>query len=170
MGVELTNGNIVLRRRTLDDVDAQINGQDESIIKWLDWDPPTPENVADMIVASDEAWDSGIRRFEFGIRNATTDDLIGNCLANCVDPLLAPGEVNLAYAVFSPWRGRGIAGQTVELFCEWLAKDPLCEVAILKIDLGNDASERVAYKHGFVQSGVIQTPKGMLNRFARNLR
>jgi hypothetical protein len=45
----LIDGVIALNTRTLADVDAQIAGQDADIVKWLNWDKPTPENVTSVI-------------------------------------------------------------------------------------------------------------------------
>jgi RimJ/RimL family protein N-acetyltransferase len=166
----LTDGVILLRPRTLDDVDAQMAGQDKEIVKWLDWEPPTRANVTEMIEASVAAWRDGLRRYDFGVCDSETGVLIGNALANCVDPLLDSGEVNIAYAVFPDWRGRGVAGRVAELLCGWLRDDLSVHTAVLKIDAGNNASHAVARRLGFTSSGSVSTEAGPLERFVRALK
>jgi RimJ/RimL family protein N-acetyltransferase len=106
---ELTDGVIVLRQRTLADVDAQLAGQDAETVKWLDWDAPTTENVTEMIVASARCWEETDGRCDFGVFDVSNGQLIGNSLANFVDPLLSESEVNVAYAVFATAHGHGFA-------------------------------------------------------------
>jgi RimJ/RimL family protein N-acetyltransferase len=166
----LSDGVVLLRPRTLADVDAQVAGQDEEIVKWLDWEPPTIANVTDMIEASTTSWRDGMRRYDFGICDSPTGVLIGNALANCVDPLLGPGEVNIAYAVFPGWRGSGVAGRVVDLLCGWLRDDFRVHTAVLKIDEANAASHSVARRLGFMPSGSVLTDTGPLERFVRPLR
>jgi RimJ/RimL family protein N-acetyltransferase len=163
----LSDDVITLRPRTLADVDAQMAGQDELYERWLEWDPPSRENVTAMIVASSEAWSTGLRRYDFGVVDASTGQLIGNALANHIDPLLDDGEVNVAYGVFPAWRGRGTAGRVVELLCEWLAESNDVTRAVLKIDVDNVASRIVAERLGFVLDGTITTEDGSLDRFVR---
>jgi RimJ/RimL family protein N-acetyltransferase len=154
--LELTDGVIILRPRTLADVDQQVAGQDVEIMTWLDWEAPTPENVSAMISSSIEAFGSGVLRFDLGVYDAGTGAMVGNGLANFADPLLQPGEVNIAYAVFPAWRRRGIATRVVELLCQWLCDQPDAHTAVLKIDAGNAASHAVARRSGFVRSGVVE--------------
>jgi RimJ/RimL family protein N-acetyltransferase len=166
---ELTDGVITLRRRTLADVNAHVQGQDDAISRWLDWDAPTVENVTAMIEQSNAAWESQLRRYEFGISDASRGHLQGICLANCLDPLLEAGDVNLAYVVFPNHRGQGLAGRAIELLCGWVANDSAAETAVLKIDDDNTASRKVAAKHGFIAASVIETPTGWLRKYVRPL-
>jgi RimJ/RimL family protein N-acetyltransferase len=170
MSEQITDGTIVLRPRTHADIDAQLAGQDGEINRWLDWDPPTRENVTEMIDSAANARNSSKRLYDFAICDARTGDLIGNCLANCVDPLLNDHEVNIAYAVFPDWRGRGIASRTVDLLCAWISADALVTTAVLKINEQNIASIRVATRLGFAKDGTISTPTDLLDRYVRPLR
>jgi RimJ/RimL family protein N-acetyltransferase len=164
----LTDGVIILRQRTLADVDAQIVGQDAEIVKWLDWDAPTTENVTAMIEASMRAWQMNDGRCDFGVYSAATGELIGNSLANFADPLLGSGEVNLAYAVFTAARGNGVAKRVVNLLCDWIERRNPSLHPILKIDAGNVASKHVAKQCRFTPDGSIQTDNGELERWIRS--
>jgi RimJ/RimL family protein N-acetyltransferase len=163
----LSDGVITLRPRTLSDVDAQMAGQDHLYEQWLDWDPPSRESVTAMIVAASQSWDQGTERYDFGVFDAESDALIGNALANHIDPLLGVGEVNIAYGVFPSWRGRGVAGRIVELLCGWLSEHPAATTAVLKIDADNHGSLVVAKRHGFISDGTITVANGALDRFVR---
>ncbi len=144
------------------------------ITRWLGWDPPTVENATAMIEESSAAWEADLGRYEFGMYDASIGEPVGICLANCLDPLLDEGEVNLAYVVFPEYRGQGLAGRAIELLCAWVATvaaaDGTVVAAVLKIDLENEASKRVAAKHGFINVGTVETPTGVLDKFSRALR
>jgi RimJ/RimL family protein N-acetyltransferase len=161
------DGSVALRPRRLDDVAAQIAGQDDEITRWLDWPEPTEDGVRAMVEASMRAWDAGGPRFDFSITDAVTGEVAGVASLNLADPVLDPGEVNLAYAVYPRWRGRGWAGRTVELLCRWARENTGAATVILKIDEGNPASARVAVKAGFVHDGFIDASDGSGERWAR---
>jgi RimJ/RimL family protein N-acetyltransferase len=169
MSVILSDGVVMLRPRTLNDVEAQIAGQDTEITRWLEWDEPTRANVTKMIEGTTAWWREGMRKYDFGIQDATTEVLIGNALANCVDPELSQNEANIAYAVFPSWRQRGVASRVVELLCNWLVDDPLIDTVILKIDPANDASTAVAKRLGFHLDATSVTDASKVHRYARKL-
>jgi RimJ/RimL family protein N-acetyltransferase len=169
MSVILSDGVVTLRPRTLDDIEAQIAGQDGEIVRWLEWDEPTPANVTEMIQGSAGWWGDGTRKYDFGVRDVETDILIGNALANCIDQQLSEGQANIAYAVFPLWRGRGVAGRVVELLCDWLADDPLVHTAVLKIDQDNTASLSIANSLGFDLDVTSPAATGNLHRYVRKL-
>jgi hypothetical protein len=54
----LTDGVVILKRRTVADVEAQLVSQDSEIVKWMDWDEPTLENVTEMIAANAHSWNA----------------------------------------------------------------------------------------------------------------
>jgi RimJ/RimL family protein N-acetyltransferase len=168
--VILNDGFVLLRPRTRNDIDAQIAGQDDAIVKWLDWEAPTRHNVGGMIDAAADWWVSGARKYDFGVCDAITGVLVGNAFANCLDPLLGQGEVNIGYAVFPEWRGRGIAPRVVELLCGWLRDDLSVHTVVLKIDKENHSSLAVAKRLGFLACGSIDTGASSLQRFVKKVR
>jgi RimJ/RimL family protein N-acetyltransferase len=62
---------------------------------------------------------------------------------------LAPGEVNLGYNVFAPYRRRGYASRAVELLIGYLGECTEVQTATLSIDPDNTASLRVAARTNF---------------------
>jgi RimJ/RimL family protein N-acetyltransferase len=66
---------------------------------------------------------------------------------------LAPGEVNVGYNVFAPYRRRGYAGRAVELLVQHLADEGVYRFARQSIDRGNAASLGVARRAGFTPAG-----------------
>ena len=59
-------------------------------------------------------------------------------------PWLLPGEVNIGYNVFPPYRARGYASSAARLVFNHLAANTEHTVATLLINLDNEASLRVA--------------------------
>jgi RimJ/RimL family protein N-acetyltransferase len=163
----LTDGVIVLKRRTMADVGAQMAGQDSEIMKWLEWDKPTLENVTEMIESSARSWDTNDGRCDFGVYDTSTNALVGNCRANFADPLLHEHEVNVGYAVFAPWRGTGLGTRIVHVLRGWIEQSDPIRTAVLKIDTGNVASNRVAERCGFVPDGPVSVENSELIRWVR---
>jgi RimJ/RimL family protein N-acetyltransferase len=63
---------------------------------------------------------------------------------------LAPGEVNVGYNVFAPYRRRGYACRAVELLLAYLVESTDVTTATLSIDADNVASLGVAARTRFV--------------------
>ena len=109
----LTDGRILLRPRTEDDVDAQMAGEDREIIRWLTGGPPTEARVGEHITNLARSMQSGGLRRDFGIYldhgRGAGEELIGTVDCNFADLDLELNEVNLSYAVFGPWRRHGVA-------------------------------------------------------------
>jgi RimJ/RimL family protein N-acetyltransferase len=153
----LTDGVVILKRRTVADVEAQLVGQDSEIVKWMDWDEPTLENVTEMIAASAHSWNANDGRCDFGI-------------ANFADPLLEKHQVNVGYAVFASWRGAGVATRTVKLLSDWIEHSETIRQPVLKIDTENVASIRVAQRCGFLPDGPVANDNARLIRWVRTAR
>lgn len=66
-------------------------------------------------------------------------------------PDLPPGTVNVSYAVFPRWRGRGYTARAVRLLVAWLAEHT--DTAVPRVDAENVASLRVARDLGAVEQG-----------------
>ncbi|WP_369241585.1 GNAT family N-acetyltransferase [Streptomyces sp. R21] len=72
-------------------------------------------------------------------------------------------DVELAYGVGAPYRGRGLASNAVRLVAEYAARHIGARRTVLCIEEGNAASEAVARATGFVLTGdepVLRTAKG----------
>lgn len=166
----LADGVILLKRRTMADVEAQMAGQDSEIVKWLEWDEPTRENVTEMIASSARSWDTNDGRCDFGVYDFSTNTLVGNCRANFADPRLREHEVNVGYAVFAPWRGTGVGTRIVHVLREWIEQRDPIRTTVLLIDAGNVASNRVAERCGFVPDGLVPDEHAELVRWVRPKR
>lgn len=75
--------------------------------------------------------------------------------------------VNLAYAVYSPFRGRGVASEAVTMAVELAPR--LCPVRefVIGADPANAASVGVARRAGFVRSHSRDDEHGALEWFTR---
>lgn len=146
----------MLRPRQLDDVAAQLAGEDEEIVRWLlEGRASTPHGVETHIAKSLRRWQSGAARRDLGIRLAATDRLVGNIEANLADDDFGAGEVNISYAIFPTYRGQGLASRAVGLLCAYLGRETDAVRAMLKIDERNLASLRVAAAAGFEPAGRV---------------
>lgn len=58
-------------------------------------------------------------------------------------------DAELGYAIGSAHRGQGLATRAVRLMTEFAYREAAARRVILRIDLGNDASEHVAHTAGF---------------------
>ena len=68
---------------------------------------------------------------------------------------LEPGEVNVGYNVFAPFRGNGYATRAVRLLLRHLATDTEWRVATLLIDPANERSLALARRAGFERVGDL---------------
>jgi RimJ/RimL family protein N-acetyltransferase len=80
------------------------------------------------------------------------DEVVGWVDYATADRLL-PGEVNVGYNVFAPYRGNGYASRAVELLVRYLDECTSFHTATLSIDFDNAPSLAVAARTGFTESG-----------------
>jgi RimJ/RimL family protein N-acetyltransferase len=166
----LTDGVIWLRPMTLDDARAHLAGEDDDQLRWLPGAHGSIERVRRWIERNHQQWRNDGPNRHFGIYDVREDALIGNAAANLRLAGLQAGEVNLSYAVFPEWRGRGVAVRAVDLICDWLARLPGCTRAVIGVAPGNTFSHRVPRNAGFSQSGeFISLEGGLLIRYERPL-
>lgn len=148
---------------TRDDAEAHLAGQDDEWRRWLSREAPTLEGVLDWI----ESRRHSLRFRSFGIRDAETDAIAGFVEADLQAPGLAPGEANISYGVYLPWRRRRFAVRAVNLLCDQID----ARVAVIGAEPENLASIAVARACAFVSDGVARTEYGAeVLRYARPLR
>ena len=165
---ELSDGKIVLRPLTVADAHEHLAGEDAEQVRWLSGQPATLDSVRAWIVASDQSWQSGGDRRNFGAFDVPTGHLVGNIEAQFAHQELADDEVNIAYATFSKWRGRGIASRAVRILTDWVMTFDAVQGAVIRIHPDNEASIRVARATGFADLGLIVERDGTpLRRFER---
>ena len=153
----LTDGVVVLRPVTMDDVDDWLAGEDAEQIRWFEAPGPAPrENV----VAAVERWTAGWAE-DGDVRHLAVTDAETGALAGGVElRALSPGLANLSYLVFPPFRRRGLAVRACRLLVTW-GRDHLglrsVEITVLE---GNAASVAVAERLGAVPAGTRPSDAG----------
>jgi predicted kinase/RimJ/RimL family protein N-acetyltransferase len=158
--VVLGDGVVTLRCLRASDAAAVLAGEDDDQVRWLtEGHRSEPARLAAWISENRDEWRTGGPRRHLGVVDAASGELAGTVEAHLALPGLAPGTVNLSYAVFPRWRGRGFAARAVRLVCAWLAGTgtgtevgwAAPRTALLRVDAGNVPSLRVARDAGFVR-------------------
>jgi RimJ/RimL family protein N-acetyltransferase len=164
----LTDGVIQLRPLAQVDAADHLAGEDEEMAKWLSGGRSTAATVRTAIDKFEEQWRTGGPRRAFGVFDCSNGQLIGFVEAN-LELLGNPSEVNVAYGIFSPWRGRGLAGRAIELVAEYLRSATQAREIVLQIAPENGRSIRVAEKAGFARVGLYKVGEGERVRYVREL-
>jgi len=165
---ERSDGLVRLRPLAPGDAAEHLAGEDTELWRWLtDGHPGTLDTVDALIRRSTASWRSLGPVRNFGVWDEITGALAGNCEANFAQETLAPGEVNVSYAIWPAYRGRGYATRAVELLCDYLATETDAEVAIIRVDPGNTRSIAVARRSGFAPA---PSSEAQFLRFFRPLR
>jgi RimJ/RimL family protein N-acetyltransferase len=145
----LTDGTVVLRAFTLEDVPAvTVACQDPEISRWT-VSIPFPygeEDARSWIATHPESWARGTAA-DFAVTAHDDGRLLGSLGFLRLDWTLATAGVG--YWVAAPERRRGVATRALNLGAKWA----LATVGLDQLDLvtmiGNVASERVAERAGF---------------------
>jgi len=158
----LSDGVVSLRRFTFDDVSVVTRAcQDPEIPRWTA-SIPTPYNerhAREWISRHDGWWTSG-ERAPFAFCSAATEDFLGSMGLTGLDWDRLIGAASYWTA---PWaRNMGATTRALRLLCRWALETLILDAVELMTAIGNVASERVAEKAGFVQSGTIDdyAPRG----------
>jgi 8-oxo-dGTP diphosphatase len=147
-----SDGVVLIRPLAVSDAEAHFAGEDDEMIRWLSGAPSTLESNRDFIADTLRMWAAGGPQFVFGVRWAATDELVGTIDARTREEELGPGQVNIAYGVYPPWRGRGIAVRAVALMMEFLRTLPDATQGVIRVDPANRRSAAVARAAGFRHS------------------
>ena len=164
----ITDGVILLRPLTQEDAAAHLAGEDEEMAKWLNGGRSTAATVQNAIHSFEEQWRTGGPRRAFGVFDRSNNQLIGFVEAN-LELLGTPEEVNVSYGVFSPQRGRGLAGRAIDLVARYLRSATEARRMVLRIAPENGRSIRVAEKAGFTRVGVHEVAEGQQVWYVRRI-
>ncbi|MEU6294244.1 GNAT family N-acetyltransferase [Streptomyces erythrochromogenes] len=155
----LSDGTITLTPLRLDDVEAQLTGEDRLLVRWLNGGPGTRDGVEAYVRHCREQWESAGPLRAFGIRAGTGGTLAGTVDLRFAGAGLAPGQVNVAYGLYPSGRGRGPAARAVLLASGYAAGQGGRE-AVIQVDPENPASAAVARRAGFALAGRPPAPAG----------
>jgi len=146
----LTDGVVTLSQLLPHEIEEHIAGEDSEIVRWInDGKPSTLESTTAWVERNIDSWRTNgpIRSFE--IRDTTTGALAGNIEANWSLDWLQPGETNVSWGVFAPWRRRGYVTRAAILVMRYLRSLPGIHTAIAPVHPDNAASLATAQRLGF---------------------
>ena len=166
---KLTDGVIFLRPLTPEDAAEHLADEDEEMAKWLGGGRSTPATVEAFIRNSQENWRNGGPRRAFGVFDCVTNRLVGFIEVNLAR-LVEPGQVNVSYGVFRPWRRRGLALRAIDLVDEYLRTATEARQMVLRIAPANTASLKLAEKASFTFRGLFDEPEGQMVRYVRDIK
>lgn len=156
----LTDGIILLRAWRESDASglaAVLN--DSETERWTTTPQPYgPDDALQWFATHPEAWSTG-RSAAMAVIEVSNERVVGSAELKVSDWSQQVGEV--AYAVGSTDRGKGVATRAVELLSRWA----LGQVGLERLELfthpENIASQRVAQKAGFVREGIARSARVM---------
>jgi ribosomal-protein-serine acetyltransferase len=158
MKTELTDGRILLRPYSAEDIDALYLAVRESLAElslWMPWahSDYTKDESSAFIMSRDEAR-AKEEEYGFGVFDAQTLEYLGGIGINHI--IREYRYANLGYWVRTGRTGRGIASGAARL----LARFGLEELGLSRIEIvaavSNLASRRAAEKAGAVLEGILR--------------
>ena len=157
--VVLSDGVVTLRRwRSEDAADVARACDDPVSARWLPLPTPyTLEHGIDYVdVFTAHAWAEG-GAAERAVTAAVPGELVGAGGHTVGGRPWGCGEVGYWTA---PWaRGRGVAARAARLVADWGLGDLGLSRVELLAEVGNEASQRVADKAGYVREGVLRSAR-----------
>ncbi|MEU6803580.1 GNAT family N-acetyltransferase [Streptomyces neyagawaensis] len=168
--VNLSDGLVTLSPLRPEDAETHLAGEDEELVRWLSGGRSTREGVDAYLRHCQEQWEASGPLRAFGIRVGTDEVLAGTIDLRFTVAGLAPGQVNVAYGLYPPWRGRGLATRAVLLVSGYAAAEGGKE-AVIRVEPENAASAAVARRSGFLPGKRTQDEDGTrLDWYVRDLR
>jgi ribosomal-protein-serine acetyltransferase len=156
---QLESERLILQRFTRRDaptLDEAIRVSLPDLNQWLPWArlEYTSSDTTAFIRDSIQAWKEE-RAWDYSIRERTDPRRhLGNISLWTVSKLGKIAEVG--YWVRSDETSRGVCTEAVELLLDEAFKSLGYHKVVLRIAVGNDASDRVATKLGFTKEGVLR--------------
>jgi RimJ/RimL family protein N-acetyltransferase len=124
----LTDGIVTIRAPRDGDAEVLVAGRDERFRRYLGSGDPDPRPFACVEVEG---------------------KVVGWVDYDADRTWLEPGEVNVGYNVFAPYRGRGYATRALQLLLRHLATVPDVQTATLLIHAQNERSIALGIRAGF---------------------
>jgi RimJ/RimL family protein N-acetyltransferase len=159
----LQDDRIGLRPLAVSDADAHLAGCDDVIDERLGGgEPSSRSQVKEWLERNSRAWSSGGDVIDLGIEDLSSGLLCGSVGIQRGLDYLSPGQVNLAYALYPRWRGRGYATRAVRLAMQAAQeRRPVAEF-VIRAAPDNPESMAVAERAGFERSGHTNDAHGDL--------
>jgi ribosomal-protein-serine acetyltransferase len=158
MSTELTDGKILIRTLSAEDVDAVFEAVRESmseLSKWMPWCHPdyAREETVAFINSRPDDWNADVA-YTFAITDAQTGAFLGSVGLNFINRQYQMG--NLGYWVRTSANGRGVAAAAARL----IARFGFHELGLQRLEIiaavENYPSQRVAEKTGATREGVLR--------------
>ncbi len=155
----ITTDRFVLRRFSRRDVEPLAEAVQASLpelSRWLPWAHPgyRRDDAASFVRESTQAWKEG-RAFDFGIRaHHDPGRHLGNASIWHTSRMARSAEIG--YWVRTDETSRGIATEVTAALIDLAFGAMGLHKVVLRIAVGNRASERVAEKLGFHRDGVLR--------------
>lgn len=156
---------ILLRVLSADDAEAHLAGCDRAIVESIGGEPPTEAQVRNWLTRSESAWVGGEPLVDLGIEDCATGSLCGSVGMQRGLDYLDAGQVNLTYALYPDWRGRGYATRAVRLAMEVARRNARVDQFVIRTASWNGESMRVAQRLGFKFSHTSDDEHGRLEWF-----
>ena len=153
--MQLSDGSLVLRRPTDDDVPAvQAACQDPEIARWIPVipQPYTEQSAREFVTWSDDSWERG--SYSFVIVDARTSELLG-AIGMSVNEQNRTGHIG--YWVATGARRRGVASGALRILSSWALGEGGFGRLELVTDPDNRASQAVAEKVGYRREALLRS-------------
>ena len=157
---------IQLRPLSPEDTETHLLGCDPAIVDSLGGgEAPTRTQVRLWLTQNAASWANGEPLVDLGIEDQATGALCGTVGIQRGLDYLEPGQVNLTYALYPNWRGRGYATRAVRLAIELARRGAPVRQFVIRAAAWNGTSIRVAQRLGFRLSQTTDDANGRLEWF-----
>lgn len=163
MGFIVDDGTVGLRPLDVSDTAAHLAGCDDLITERLGGgEAPREADVAQWLHGNAVGWARRGDVVDLGVADVATGELAGCVGIQRGLDYLREGEVNLTYALYPPWRGRGWAARAVALAMRpEVARRPVARF-VIRVAPDNPESVAVARRAGFTDAGETDDDHGHL--------
>ncbi len=162
-GALVDDGVVRLRPLSVADLGAHLAGCDEEIVLRLGGGvAPTAPVVRGWLAGNARAWAEGGAVVDLGVEDVATGALAGTVGIQRGLAYLGPGQVNLAFALYPGFRGRGHATRAVRLAMRLAAERGPVSEFVIRASPDHVDSLAVAERAGFEPAGRTDDEHGEL--------
>jgi RimJ/RimL family protein N-acetyltransferase len=158
-----------LRPLSVADVEAQLAGQDADIIRWVSGRRNARDEHLAHLADAHAAWHDGAPMFDLGIELPVDETLVGLVGLQTGMSYLSPGQVNVTYALYPQWRGRGLASEAVEAAGLLAAQIFDVGALVIRTDPENFRSAALAVRLGYCFDHQTDDDEGLLDWYVKQM-